>query len=238
MTLTKTHKIIISIIAVVILLGIYIALDRRSRRESNNNVDTSQTVATSTDTTTNSNGQIKTQGTGNYTIEQVPLSEGKGVPQPIPDLNREPVLYTGAIISPEAKTLAVEKIKSLQTQLKTKSADLPAWLDLGMYQKQVGDYDGAILSWKYASKLAPTDYISLGNLGNLYAYFLKDNGFAEVYYKQAILKGPTQAYLYTQLAEIYRDIFKDLDKARALINQGLSKIPNNPSLLQFQEGLK
>lgn len=238
MTLTKTHKIIISIIAVVILLGIYIAFDRRSKRESSNNVDTSQTIATSTATTSNSAGQIKTQGTGGYKIEQIPISEGKGVPEPLPDLNREPVLYTGAIISPEAKTLAVEKIKSLQTQLKNNPVNLPAWLDLGMYQKQAGDYDGAVLSWKYASKLAITDYISLGNLGNLYAYFIKDNGFAEVYYKEAISRGPTQAYLYTQLAEIYRDIFKDLDKARVLINQGLSKIPNNPSLLQFQEGLK
>ena len=107
-----------------------------------------------------------------------------------------------------------------------------------MAQKAGGDYQGAIISWKYASRLAPTDFISLANIGNLYAYFLHDNAQAEIYYKQAIAKGQTQAYLYTQLAEIYRDIFQDLDKAKSIIDQGLSKIPNDPSLLQFKESLK
>ena len=235
MQITQTHKIIISAVVIIVLLGIYIAFDRKSKQE-NNTVDITQ-PATTTATTTSSGG-IQTQGTGGYTIEQVPIESGKGVPQPVPDLNREPVLSAGAIISPEAMALAVQKIKTLQVTLKSNPANLPAWIDLGIYQKQAGDYAGAILSWKYAGRLSPTDYISRANLGNLYAYFLKDNGQAEVYYKDAISKGPTQSYLYAQLAEVYRDVFKNLDKARAIVAQGLSKIPNDPSLLQLQASLK
>ena len=109
---------------------------------------------------------------------------------------------------------------------------------LGINQKAAGDYQGAISSWKYASYIVPDDFISLANVGNLYAYFLKDNAEAEVYYKEAIGKGPLNEYLYTQLAEIYRDIFKDLGKARTIVNQGLSQLPGSQNLLQLKESLK
>jgi hypothetical protein len=231
MQLTKTHKIIISIIVIAILLGIYITLDKS--KMANKTIDTIQFA-----TTTDSTGKVNTQGVGSYKIEQVPISDTTSIPKPIPDLNRETITATGAIINPEAKAAAIEKIKLLQTQLKNNVRDLQSWLDLGIYQKMAGDYEGAILSWKYAGKLSPTNYISFANLGNIYAYFMKDNAQAETYYKEAISKGPTQSYLYTQLAEIYRDIFKDLNKARAIINQGLSKIPNDPNLLQLQTSLK
>jgi tetratricopeptide (TPR) repeat protein len=79
--------------------------------------------------------------------------------------------------------------------------------------------------------------VALGNLGNLYAYYIKDNAQAENYYKQAIAKGSTQAYLYVQLGEVYRDVFKDAAKAKATADQGLAKIPNDPSLLQFKATL-
>ena len=233
MQLTKTHKIIISAAVIIVLLGVYITFDRKLKSDiENKTVDTTE-IATTTVTT-----NLGTGITGNYKIEPIPIGEGKGVPQPIPNLNRELVLWNGAIISPEAKTLAVEKIKLLQTTLKNNPANLSAWIDLGIYQKQAGDYEGAILSWKYAGKLSPTDYVSRANLGNLYAYFLKDNAQAEIYYKDAISKGSTQVYLYTQLAEVYRDVFNNLDKARAIVAQGLSKVPNDPNLLQMEASLK
>ena len=234
--ITKTHKIIGSAVVIIALFAIYIFFDRQSRN-TDNLPDIYATKATTTTTTTDKNNTdlVNIEGTGNYKIEQV--GGGGGIPQPVPDLNRKVTIYAGAMISPEASNLATEKILALQAQLKKDSTDFKAWINLGIYQKMAGDYQGAIFSWQYAGRLAPTNYISLGNLGNLYAYFLKDNGQAEVYYQQAISKAPNQAYLYVQLAEIYRDIFKDLDKARAIVNQGLSKIPNDQNLLQLQASL-
>ena len=105
MQITQTHKIIISAVVIVLLLGIYIIFDRKSKQETENTI-ADVTQSTTTPTTTDSGTGI----TGGYKIEQVPIESGKGVPKPIPDLNREPVLSSGAIISPEAKTLAVGKI--------------------------------------------------------------------------------------------------------------------------------
>jgi len=233
MEMTKTNKIIISAVAVIILLAVYISFDKRSKNESVDEPIITEETATITDST---NG-IKTTGTGSYTIEQVGFDEPKPLP-PAPDLNRTIVVYPGTIVSPEAKDLSATKILDIQNKLKTDPKNFELWINLGIYQKMAGDYEGAVLSWRYTRALFPNDYISVANLGNIYAYYLKDNGMAETYYKEAISKGPTQAYLYTQLAEIYRDIFKDLDKARAIVDQGLAKVPNDANLLQLQQLLK
>ena len=239
MQITKTHKIIISIVTVAVLLGVYIAFDRKSKENNQTgSIGNQISESTTTTTTTSSNVGIVAQGTGGYKIEQVSSNESKGLPQPIPDLNRPSTPGGSAIVAPEAKAVATEKIFSLQTSLKKDPSNFYAWLDLAMYQKMAGDYAGAVLSWQYAGKLIPSDFISVANLGNLYAYFLKDNTKAEMYYKQAITKGPTQAYLYTQLAEVYRDVFKDLNKAKAIVDQGLSQIPSDQNLLQMKDSLK
>ena len=81
------------------------------------------------------------------------------------------------------------------------------------------------------------NFIAFADLGDFYAYFLKDNLKSEVYYKLAISIDPKQAYLYTQLADVYRYFFKDLDKARAIVDQGLQKVPNDPNLLQYKAAL-
>lgn len=229
MEITKRNKIIIGIVTVIILLAIYIVMDKSLRLSTNVKDD-------SVATTTQNNSGVLTQGTGDYKIEQVSLTSNKPSIA-IPDLNRKLVLYSGAIVAPEAKAEAIDHIVFLQTRLKKDNKDFPAWIDLGIYQKQAGDYEGAIISWKYASAIAPSDFISLANLGNLYAYFIKDNGMAEVYYRKAINNGPNQSYLYSQLYEIYRDIFNDSSKAKAIINEGLSKIPNDPILVQLKNSL-
>jgi hypothetical protein len=234
MIFTKTHKIIISAVAVIILLGIYVTFDRKSKTESENKVMDIVQTATTTDKSdiTNTSGVT-------YKIEPAEIKEVKRVLMQVPDLDR-PVTKSPLAVNVLEKDIlvATQKIKGLQTLLKTDSTNFPNWMDLASYQKMAGDYDGAILSWRYASELKPTDFVSVANIGNTYAYYLKDNAQAEMYYNEAISKGPTAVYLYVQLAGIYTDIFKNPTKAKALVAQGLLKVPNDPELLQLQESLK
>ena len=233
MQIAKTHKIIISIVVLAILLSIYITFDKKYRKQGESNTDKNA----STTVTDISGGKLVTSGIGDYTIEQVPLTEGE-IPKPIPNLNRAVTPYAGVAISSENLAFVQKEVLALQTILKKDPSDLPSWINLGLYQKAGGDYEGAIISWKYASRLAPTDFVSMSNLGNLYAYFLKDNGQAEMYYLEALKRDPKQEYLYFQVVEVYRDIFKDISKVMAIVNQGLQKLPNNPNLLQLKESLK
>lgn len=237
MQLTKKHKIIISVIILAILLGLYIALDRKSQDGLDKYKGFDSGVATTSDTNTNQNEM-------GYTVEQVQVEGDTVAPKPIPDLTRPlcPIDKTTNqmvcnSISPEVQKVVEKKVFDLKEKLTKEPTFIGGWIDLGIYQKMALDYTGTVESWKYASRLSKNDYISLGNLGNLYAYYLKDNAMGESYYKQAIANGPTQTYLYIQLAEVYRDIFKDNAKALALIDSGLVKIPNDPSLLEFKKTL-
>ncbi len=235
--ITKNQKIIVAVvIGLAVLTGAYFVFKSRSKENPTPINDSGLSEAT---TTTTSGGQLTTQGTGTYKIEQVAVTDGKKtVPQPIPNLNRPVVSVGSKSVAPEALVVATEKIGTLQSLLKKDPSNPGAWVNLGIYQKMAGDYEGTVISWIYATKLAPSSYVAFGDLGDLYAYFLKDNALAEMYYKLAISKGPTQAYLYTQLAEVYRDIFKDINKARAIVAEGLSKIPDDANLLRLKASLK
>ena len=231
MQLTKIHKTVISILAIIILFGGYIYFDRKSKMEA-------PVITNVTQTATTTGSQIITDSQGlTYTITPISNETVSNIPKPIPDLNRSVIKSPGANVLEANTVSSTIKIKELQSALKTDPKSLANWIDLGLYQKLGGDYDGAIISWKYASRLVPTDFVSLGNIGNLYAYDLKNATQSEIYYKQAIARAPKQGYLYYQLAEIYRDFFRDNAKARAILDQGLSRIPGDEVLLQFKASL-
>lgn len=234
MQLTKTHKIIISAIFVVILFSLYVFFFKKTSPDDTANNPVQVSTATSSD----SGSKVITNPDGTtYTVEKITTGTA-GVPKPIPDLDRPVTKSPLANVSEKDYTSASQKVKEFQTLLKRDPNLFPIWMDMAMYQNIAGDFEGAIISWKYAGRLDPKDFVSIANIGNTYAYYLKDNAQAETYYKLAISKGPTQVYLYYQLAVIYIDIFKDNDKARAIINQGLSKIPNDPSLTQLKDSIK
>jgi tetratricopeptide (TPR) repeat protein len=229
MEMTKTQKVISLIVFILILiLGVYMI-----SKKSNDKVDTENNNAS---TTTSTIIDQLSANNPNYKIEQVPITENvKKIP--VPDLNRPVIFGSNLVFTDEVKSMIKTKITSLQSQIKSDPNKLLPWIDLGMYQKMAGDYEGAKISWKYVSEKAPTDFISRGNLGFLYAYHLKDNAMAEMYYKEAISKDPKQTYLYIQLAEVYRDVFLDTTKASAIIDQGLKVLPGDLALLDFKKNL-
>ncbi|KND46751.1 MAG: hypothetical protein AB201_02845 [Parcubacteria bacterium C7867-006] len=232
MEISKTNKIIIifGFIIIVVVLGFLLYKKTKTLTNASDGV-----LNVSTTTTTQNGLQISSEGTGDYKIEQVPVNEGREVlPQPVPDLNRKLVFLSSLNLTQEAKDIITSKVKDLQSQLKKDATFVTGWIDLGIYQKMAGDYDGAAISWTYVTKLVPSDYISFGNLGDLYAYYLKNNALSETSYKKAISNAPKQAYLYIQLAGVYKDVFKDMDKARAIIDQGLKNLPDDKGLLEWK----
>lgn len=238
MQMTRTQKIIWSIVIIIILFGGYVYIDKRMRNNTEGNLANTATTTDNSQVITDKNTGtvITTSGNGGYTITQVPV-DNTPLPQPIPDLNRPVTAQGGANVSTDAILVATPRILALQAELKKNANNPDGWLGLGIFQKMAGDYQGAVISWTYASRLNPKDYVPLGDLGDLYANFLKNNAKAEMYYKEAIANGPTEVNLYTQLAEVYEYQFGDKTKALAIIAQGLTKLPNNPNLLQMQASL-
>lgn len=231
--MSKNQKIILAGIVVLLAVGIYYRFNKSEEISGNNDSG----LATTTNATTTSKVVTISPGGGEgYTIEEVPITTTKKT-IPMPDLNRPVTFNNDLVFTDEVRAMVTAKIKGLQDQIKADKTKLLPWIDLGMYQKMSGDYEGAKISWKYVSEVAPNDFLSRGNLGNLYAYYLKDNAMAETYYKDAISKDVKQIYLYVQLAEVYRDVFHDIDKSKSIIEEGLKKNPGNEALLQFKGSL-
>lgn len=239
MNLTQTHKILIGAAVVVVLLGSYVLFDRNSKKNVIEETTLHLPVATTTGAATGTTSPVVVQasGTGNFQVQQVSPNEGRGVPQPIPSLDRPITFGTDASLTTEVRQSITEKVKGLQADLKKDPSYLAGWISLGLYQKMAGDYAGAALSWQYAVRLDANTFAALSNLGDLYAYYLKDTPKAEMYYKQAISAAPQQGYIYFQFAIMYRDVVKDTTKAKAIVDAGLARLPQDQDLLKLKASL-
>lgn len=148
---------------------------------------------------------------------------------PAPDLNRP--VPAGTVLSSSEK----ENLEKLVGKLKENPNSFWDWLSLGLLRKSIGDYEGAGEAWEYSRALAPSNPTVLGNLGNLYAYYLKDYKKAEKYYNDAIEADPAYIYSYREAFNFYRDVVGDPDKARAVAEKGLQTMPYSVELKELLE---
>ena len=180
-------------------------------------------------------------GTGAYDakgnpVPVTPLPIGKASLPPAPDMSGPIVFPSG--YHPEDKITVIEKIESLRKILADNPANVAAWVELGSYWKLIEDFKKAESAWKYAAEIDTVNPVPLGNLGFLYGYYIHDNAKAEEYYLEALQRGPDQIYLYFQIAEFYRDVLKNITKAKQILDQGIAKNPSDTSLRKFKETLK
>ena len=150
---------------------------------------------------------------------------------PPPDLTRKVVIT--AVMSEESKKQALEKIAEIIKSLKTNPDLFENWVELGAYMKLIGDYDGAVIYWKYAAVIRPKSFIPLANLGDLYLFNIKDTAKAEQSYISALMVGPDQSMVYEKLSELYRYFLKDDTKAKVALQDGINKNPSASDRLKY-----
>lgn len=210
-------NITVAVVFVLVLgLGAYVYQDIKKR-----GVETPQTPSPVSN--------VGIQSTGDYTIKQIPI-EKPGSKAPVPNLNR-PLTFLSDL-SPEVKKILADNTKRLTDILKSDSSNFNAWLDLGSYRKQSGDYEGAREAWEYATVLAPESYVPWNNLGDLYAHYLKDFSKAEQNFKKSIALKPDYIGGYRALYELYRYSYKEkANLATQILKEGLAKNPQSTDLM-------
>jgi len=229
-------KILFIIFVLLVCGGLGFYFYQKLSPKTQNGVIVGQSNSSSSQTAGNTVniGGVTIQGEGDMKgvkIEPVAITNNKPVVNiPLPDLNKE--IKITADMSEDAKRIATAKIQDLSSQLKKNSDNLENWLVLGVYRKMVGDYEGAKEIWEYASAIRPQNSISFNNLGELYAYYLKDNAKAEKNYKKAIENDPSAIYIYRNFFDFYRYFAKDVAKARAILEQGIAANPSTSSDLK------
>jgi len=103
---------------------------------------------------------------------------------------------------------------------------LDPWLQLGLYKKVIGDFEGARDAWEYASLIRPQNVVSFKNLGELYWRYMPDFLKAETNLRIAIANEPKLIDSYITLSEVYRYSYKEkADSADDILLEGLPIIP-------------
>jgi len=229
-------KILFIIFVLIVFGGLGFYFYKKLSPKTQNGVTVGQSNSSSSQTAGNSVniGGVTIQGEGDMKgvkIEPVAITNNKPtVNISLPNLNKE--IKITADMNEEAKRIATDKIQDLSSHLKKDNDNLENWLVLGVYRKTIGDYEGAKEVWEYASAIRPQNSISFNNLGELYAYQLKDNVKAEENYKKAIENDPSAIYIYRNFFDFYRYFAKDTAKARAILEQGIAANPSTSSDLK------
>ncbi|OHA00778.1 MAG: hypothetical protein A3H71_01920 [Candidatus Sungbacteria bacterium RIFCSPLOWO2_02_FULL_48_13b] len=171
-----------------------------------------------------------------------PPQIGVGTGQPLPK-------YVGRDIreirmTPEEVKLFTEAQKaSIQKSILDAAGSIDAnpdllapWLQLGLYKKVIGDFEGARDAWEYASQIRPQNVVSFNNLGELYGsrYYLPDFLKSELNFQQAIKNDPTYIQAYISLSELYRYSYTEKSSlAEKTLFDGLKSNPDHTDLISY-----
>lgn len=148
-----------------------------------------------------------------------------------PDLDK-PVVFTISATE-DVKNIIRQKIAVVRDKLKNDTATVEDWLELGLLKKMAGDYTSAAEIWEYVVLINPDNFTAYNNLGDIYAYYLKDNKKAEKNFVKAMEKGPEEIYIYRNAHDFYKNVLKDDARARQILEKGIELNPDTSQDLKF-----
>lgn len=224
-------KIIIFILGIIVISGIIWAVGYRTDSGSTSEVSP---IATSTPSETdgvvteNNAPAIITSGVQktNFIVPSIPT--------PVFD---KPLVFPENFTDAQKKDVQAH-VDQYVAELKANEFAYEAWIDLGLYRKNIKDYQGAFEAWNFASSMYPDDTLPLLNIASLYGYDLRDTSKAEKYYAKAIdLKSPLD-YPYFAAAMFYEEVLQDIPKAISIVEIGIKAIPSSLELRAYKSGLE
>lgn len=217
----------IAIVALIVALAGLLIYKDMSREANAPSVDgNTSLVATNTTQTISSDKPGVIQGDG-YTIEQIPVPK---ITMLRPNTERSMTFPTGT--PTEVQNAINQKIALVKANLKKNPDSFQDWLDIGIYWKSGGDYEGARLAWEYAAAIAPSSHIPHANLGDLYANYLKDYPKAEAELKKASTLKADYIPAYLSLYNLYKlSYIEKSSLALPTLFDGLKKNPASIDLM-------
>lgn len=223
----KNGLIAMLIASVIMALGIYVIVTEDSVRpsDSDKNVDTS-----TMSTIILEDLGVKINEPKGATIELVEVDFR--VPEITFNLHR-PIVFKGALAgNVDAQLIMTKKINDLIFDIEKTGGSFTDWIDLGILWKQVDDYDGAVLAWRYAGELRPQNHVSYTNLGNIYHLYLRNYEKSEENFLIAIKNKPDNIPAYLELHSLYVNSYAEKEHlAEDVLNRGLELNIGNKSLI-------
>lgn len=108
------------------------------------------------------------------------------------------------------------------------------WVSLGLFKKNIGDYEGAADAWEYASILFPGEDTPLFNLGELYRHYIPDYPKSERFFRAAIAKELANASrAYISLSDLYYYSYTEKrDQADNVLVEAIGVYPRDMNLVR------
>jgi tetratricopeptide (TPR) repeat protein len=220
----RNNLIVLIVVCLLILIFSFQKVFFSGKQEKDLLKENEQVTASATSTADHLG--VKLLGEGDFVVEPVTLTAA----DLMPDLNRPIVFSNGE--PAEFRRLMKEKIERSVAELKIHPEKAEEWNNLAIFRKNINDYEAAAEIWEYLVWLQPTNVVALGNLGDLYHFYLRDYPKSEKNFLAAIALEPTNLTLYRGLHELYRYSYKrDTSAAADILKTGLQKIPDNIDLL-------
>lgn len=159
---------------------------------------------------------------GNSNTPAIPSYTGRD-PAEIRPIPEEVKLFTE-----DQKTRLYARLDELGRAVKADPSFFKGWIDLGLFKKTIGDFEGARDAWEYAGVIQPLNSISFSNLGELYWRYLHLYPESEKNFETAIRHKPDDIQNYVSLAELYHYSFTEkFDEADDVLLRGLSLNPGD-----------
>ncbi|MEK7576462.1 MAG: tetratricopeptide repeat protein [Patescibacteria group bacterium] len=219
----NTKKIVIGMLVVgaIIVVGLFYSF-----KKTPSNTDTPPPPSPPAQ---NQDNQTGVEGIGDYTVKVEPVTPISPIPKP--DLDRAIVVSDKSLTGDAANTV-IANLKIALAAAKKNAADYQAWMDIGLYRKAIGDYQGSSEAWLYVLNFQKQNFVVMNNLANLYAQNLKDYSKAEKYYLAFITEQQSNVDGYINLYQLYRNQYKEKSiQASEILKQGIAKIPDSITLM-------
>lgn len=219
--MTKNTKLALIALEVLIIAGVAYYFYREFTSSSVEN-PVNQT-ATTTRTVEIAPGIFaEVEGDVVPTVSFVPVTAGNTLKAP--DLNRA-ITFPPSMTETDRKSF-IDTITTLKTELEKDPTSFVHWNDLGIYRKQLGDYEGAEEIWIYLTKAAPQVPDAYINLGDLYMYYVHDNAKAEPMFLKVVEVAPRLEEGYRRAVDFYVTALNDKERALSFLRKSVEKYPD------------
>ncbi|MBU4348179.1 tetratricopeptide repeat protein [Patescibacteria group bacterium] len=129
----------------------------------------------------------------------------------------------------ENKEKNSKRIEEINNQIKEDYQHLDLLLEAGSLRQVVGDYEGAVRTWEFASAVFPKNYTSFQNTGFVYGFYLKDYDKSEENYLKSLENDPTNIQVYLDLVDIYT-FSNQMEKIPVFLKTSLKNIGHSNQL--------
>lgn len=215
-------------VAVLVLLGLGAFIYHDATPASDDEEMAMENASTTTEVFNTEFGDITAEVSGEGKAA-ISVSSAPAGP-PAPSLDRP--FTPPSDLTPEMKVEMQKTYSLIVSTIRENSQDVGAWLELGTYRSNAGDYEGAIQAWTYVTQIAPSIHIAYANLGNVYEFHQVDYAKAEANYLKALKANPKYLPAYRSLLDLYQYRYQQNSaKAEGILLEGIAANPGETDLL-------